>query len=212
MGGSGNRFGSSTPKQFISLGGKPLFTHALETLRQSNLFDEILLVVHPDWPITAPEKIIHGGSTRQESSYLGLLGFTQKPDIVLIHDAVRPFISTDILRNNIETALLHGAADTCIPSADTLVYAPNGLITEIPNRSHFARGQTPQTFNYDLVLQAHKQALADQISNASDDCQLLVRLDYPVPIVTGNERNIKITTEFDLQLAEHLITCKAALH
>jgi len=206
MGGSGNRFGASIPKQFLPLGNKPLFTHALETLRHSNLFDEILLVAHPDWPITVPEKVIHGGSTRQESSYLGLLGFEQKPDIALIHDAVRPFVSTDILRNNIEIAIQQGAADTCIPSADTLVYAPNGLITEIPNRSHFARGQTPQTFQYNLILQAHKQALTDQISNASDDCQLLVRLNYPVPIVTGDERNIKITTEFDLHLAEHLLT------
>jgi 2-C-methyl-D-erythritol 4-phosphate cytidylyltransferase len=211
MAGSGERFGNPTPKQFLPLLGKPLYTYALQTLRNSHLFDEIILVSHPDYPI--PEASIPGGKTRQESSYLGLQAFITPPDIVLIHDAVRPFITLEILQNNIQGAIKHGAIDTCIPSADTLVYAPQNIITDIPLRAHFARGQTPQTFRYADILHAHTQALKAGITNATDDCQLLLRLGHPIHIVAGHETNIKITTEFDLLLAEHILSkCKAAIY
>src|SRR5690606_18269233 len=99
-----------------------------------------------------------GGETRQLSSYQGLLAFTEKPDIVLIHDAVRPFVTVEILKNNLLQALIHGAVDTCIASTDTLIQSLDGkTIDHIPKRSHFMRGQTPQTFRYEWILQAHEK-------------------------------------------------------
>lgn len=206
MAGEGKRFGSELPKQFHPLGGKKLFKHALDTLQSTHLFDELVLVCHPDWLEEENVKVVSGGKTRQESSYFGLLSFSQKPDIVLIHDAVRPFVSEEIIRANIEEAAKWGAVDTCIPSADTLVYAPGQkIIRQIPNRADYLRGQTPQTFRMDWILEAHQKARADGFENATDDCSLVLRLGYPVHVTRGDERNIKITSEFDLLLAQHLL-------
>jgi 2-C-methyl-D-erythritol 4-phosphate cytidylyltransferase len=121
----------------------------------------------------------------------------------MIHDGVRPFVSKEIIEKNLLLAKQHGAVNTCIPSSDTLVCAPTGKqIENIPRRSDYWRGQTPQTFSYPLILQAHLQA---KESNASDDCSLVKALDVPIHIVEGSEENIKITTEIDLSLAEQLL-------
>lgn len=207
MGGEGRRFGGGVPKQFQLLGERKVFTYALETLFSSGLFQEIILVCHLDWMVSHEgTKTVPGGATRQQSSYAGLKAFAQKPDIVLIHDAVRPFVTEEILRENVRLALEHGAVDTCIPSADTLVHAPGGKrITAIPNREEYQRGQTPQTFRYDWIEEAHERALAEGVENASDDCRLLLRMGRPVYIARGEERNIKITTEFDLFIAKQLL-------
>lgn len=208
IGGEGRRFGSPTPKQFHLLGGKPVYTHAFETLLKTNLFDEILLVCHRDWKNEVNgAKVVEGGATRQESSYLGIKGFSSLPDIILIHDGVRPFVTEKILVENIEGAFLHGAIDTCIPSADTLVHAPDGkIISSIPKRQEYLRGQTPQTFRADWILEAHEWARKQGIENATDDCQLLLQMGRPITIVKGCETNLKITSEFDLLFAENLLT------
>ncbi|MBU6446421.1 MAG: 2-C-methyl-D-erythritol 4-phosphate cytidylyltransferase, partial [Verrucomicrobia bacterium] len=187
MAGNGSRFGGDVPKQFLMLGAKPIYLHALDTLVASRLFDEIILVCHPEWMDLPHDGIVRGGATRQESSYRGLKGFKAPPDIVLIHDAVRPFVTERILRDNIETAIQYGAADTCIPSADTLVHAPDGkTLAAIPNRRELFRGQTPQTFRMDWILHAHEQT---QISNATDDCQLVLKMGKPIHLVLGDEKN-----------------------
>lgn len=215
LGGNGVRFGSATPKQFHRMAGKKIYLHTLEQLIDSMLFEEIILVCPSEWKEVVAEdiavygnrklKIAEGGSSRQESSFKGLLACTDSTDIALIHDAVRPFVSLEILNNNVKGAIAHGAVDTCIPSADTLVYAPNGKSIEtIPIRSQYLRGQTPQTFSYPLILEAHKKALEEGFADSSDDCSLAIRLNAPVHIVLGEERNIKITSELDLILAEQL--------
>lgn len=212
MAGAGERFQEATPKQFLPLDDKPLYAHALTTLQDTGFFDEIVLVCHPGWMSQVKGYVIAGGKTRQESSYLGLRALRQKPDIVLVHDAARPFITAQVIEDNLRKAIETGAADTCIPSADTLVYAPEGTITQIPERSHFLRGQTPQTFHYSLLLQAHEKALQDGVTNSTDDCRLVLRLGHPISVVLGHEENLKITTSLDLLLAEYILKCKAALH
>ena len=208
MAGVGHRFGSEFPKQFHLLGGKPVYTYALETCLKTGFFDEIILVCHPDWIETMTHGVVAGGSTRQQSSYLGLRAFKKRPDIVLIHDAVRPFVTAEILEENIRLAIAHGAVDTCIPSTDTLVYAPGGeKIAKIPNRADYLRGQTPQTFRMDWILEAHEKALADGIENATDDCQLVLRMGHPVHVAKGDEKNLKITSEIDLLIAEKTLSC-----
>ena len=208
MSGEGLRFGSSTPKQFHLLGNKPVYYHTLGTFLKTVFFDEIILVCLEGWikkvqnEIGHLARVIPGGKNRQESSLLGLKAFQSPPKIVLIHDAVRPFVSEQILRDNIEQALIHGAVNTCIPSTDTLIFSPDRQTIEtIPNRADYMRGQTPQTFLYNWILEAHERAVRQGIKKATDDCRLVLDLGKPVKIVLGNEKNFKITSEWDLKIA-----------
>ncbi len=212
MGGEGIRFGKNLPKQFHLLGGKPLYRYALETFLETEFFDEIILVCHSDWIAnTAKEnsqrvRVVPGDATRQESSRAGLKAFSCPPRLVLIHDAVRPFVTKKILEDNLNAALACGAANTCIPSADTLVFAPGGeLLASIPKREDFRRGQTPQTFRFDWIVEAHERARKEGLMNASDDCRLVLEAGHPVAVVAGSEENFKITSAFDLILAEAVI-------
>lgn len=216
MGGTGQRFGSETPKQFHRLAGKKVYLHTLETFLLVNLFEEIILVCPETWITQVEEdllsysftkiKVVQGGTTRQESSLKGLQACGEAAQIVVIHDAVRPFISETILKENVLKAIHHKAVDTCIPSADTLVHIRNQeKIDRIPNRFEYLRGQTPQSFDYALILQAHLKAKEEGICNASDDCSLVLNTGHPVHIVMGSEENIKITSELDLLLAEQIL-------
>lgn len=210
MSGTGERFGSPTPKQFLNLSGKKIYLHTLETFLTFSEFEEILLVCHKEHLEEAEKNVsdprvrfIEGGHTRQDSSYRGLLACGPETTHVVIHDAVRPFVTQKIIQDNLDALKKHGAVDTCIPSADTIVHAETfDTITSIPNRSKYLRGQTPQSFSYPLILESHEKAL-DQ--NSSDDCRLVLNLNHPVHIVPGSEDNIKITNELDLFLAEQLM-------
>lgn len=218
MGGQGKRLGSELPKQFHRLSGKKIYLQTLEKFLESDLFEEILLVSPLQWrgqieqdleefrESKAKIRIIPGGETRQDSSFKGILACGPETRYVVIHDAVRPFVSYEILLANVMGAMDYGAIDTCIPSADTLVFAPSGAqITEIPPRANYLRGQTPQSFSYEIILSAHKRANHLHIQNATDDCQLVLDMGKRVQVVPGSEHNIKITTELDLYLAEQLL-------
>ncbi len=212
MGGSGVRFGSPTPKQFSLLGGKPLYCHGLETFLESKVFDEIILVCPPNWKgIIATSPILRatsGGATRQESSRAGLNAFSQAPDLVLIHDAVRPFVTKAMILGNLDAAIACGAANTCIPTTDTLVIAPQGdWVHAVPKREEFLRGQTPQTFRYDLIVKAHARAMERGL-NLTDDCGLVIAMGEKVAVVKGSEENLKITTQLDLRVAEALLAIR----
>ncbi len=211
MAGSGRRFGAATPKQFLMLAGKKVYEHTLNTFLRSRLFTEIILVCHPEWlnevknelPDTAGIHVIAGGTTRQESSYLGLSSLAPC-DVAVIHDAVRPLVSEEILRRNVQGAMKYGAVDTCIASADTLVHSFDGaVIADIPTRSEWFRGQTPQSFRLEWILEAHRKARLQHLS-ATDDCKLVAAIKKPIQIIEGDETNIKITTELDLFVAEQL--------
>jgi 2-C-methyl-D-erythritol 4-phosphate cytidylyltransferase len=211
MAGEGLRFGGETPKQFLMLAGKPVYQHTLEVFVRSGLFEKILLVCHPDWMERVREAtkgwpqvgVVAGGASRQESSYQGVLAL-EGCEAVVIHDAVRPFVTEEILRENVEGALRWGAVDTCIPSADTLVYAPGSKAIEaIPKRADFMRGQTPQSFRWDWIVKAHEAAIEKRFT-ATDDCRLVMELGHKIHVVFGDEANLKITTELDLFIAEQL--------
>ncbi len=215
MSGQGNRFGSQLPKQFHRIAGKKVYLYTVEQFLKVPSFDTILLVCPKDWLTAVQDEIvpykdsrlnvIAGGATRQESSYLALQACREDTQYVVIHDGVRPFVSQEILLNNIQGAIAHGAVDTCIPSADTIVHAATDQIQGIPLRSEYWRGQTPQSFHYPLILQAHRDARKNKTAPSSDDCSLVVRSGHPVKIVLGSEENIKITTELDLFLAEQIL-------
>lgn len=207
MAGTGVRFGA--PKQFAQLGGVPLYEHAYRSLKNSGFIDEIALVVPPGTTISDRPTVI-GGTTRQASSENGIAYLYKHVDLILIHDGVRPFLSQRIIEQNLAKALEVGAADTCIPSADTLVHAPGGIIiTSIPRRADYLRGQTPQTFRAELIHRAHQQTLE---TNATDDCQLVLELGAPVAVVQGDPLNLKITTPLDLKIAEFLYHQQSPLY
>ncbi len=216
LAGSGERFNHKTPKQFHLLQGKKIYLHTLAKFASSNLFQTIILVCHPDWIDMVKEEtkacsplIIPGGKTRQESSYKGLLACPEKTTHVMIHDAVRPFVSHKILEENIRLVRLHSAVDTCIPSTDTLVHTPSGKeIDHIPERAAYWRGQTPQSFEYKKILRAHQKTAKKE---ATDDCTLLLEQGEKVYIALGSETNLKITSEWDLFFAEKILEAQNLL-
>lgn len=211
LSGEGARFGSDKPKQFHNLSGKKIYLHALDTFYNLQIFDEIILVCLKDWLEVVEEetskykniKLITGGATRQQSSYLGLMK-CDNPNFVLFHDAVRPFVSKRIILENLEAVIKYKAVDTCIKSTDTLVQIDkDNNIEKIPDRSNFLRGQTPQTFDYSLILRAHLDAINKNLT-VTDDCGLVFD-KTKIHVVLGDENNIKITTKLDLFLAEQLL-------
>lgn len=216
IGGEGIRFHESLPKQFHHLSGKKLYLYALETFLNLTNIQDIILVAPTLWheailndlknyPNRAIQ-LVSGGATRQASSYEALLACNPQTTHVVIHDGVRPFVTKQMILENIDLAIHYGACDTCIPSHDTIVHSIDShSINSIPLRSHYLRGQTPQSFSYPLILQAHKLALEQGIANATDDCQLALNMNHPIKIAQGSEKNIKITTELDLILAEQLL-------
>ncbi|MGL5263243.1 MAG: D-ribitol-5-phosphate cytidylyltransferase [Candidatus Rhabdochlamydia sp.] len=216
MAGSGTRFGSQIPKQFHRLSGKKIYQHTLEKFLNTQLFSRIILICAPEYVKQVQKEVlfsdqvyvITGGSNRQESSFKGLLACPSDTEIVVIHDAVRPFVSEEILQKNISLARLYKAVDTCIASSDTLVHTIDlKQIQAIPSRNQYLRGQTPQSFSYPLILEAHLEATQ---KNSSDDCSLVLAKHQQVCITEGSEYNIKITTELDLFLAEQIFRLQQA--
>ena len=214
--GTGERFQNSIPKQYHQLSGKKIYLHTLEQFLNIPDISEIIVVcssffveqikqdlgAYKEYPI----RIAVGGDSRQQSSYLGLLACDIRTTHVMIHDAVRPFVSKKIIQENIELAFKYGACDTCIPSHDTIVHTKDEKnILCIPSRREYLRGQTPQSFSYDAIVKAHKKAYDEGITQATDDCQLFLRLNQDVKIAQGCETNIKITTELDLFYAEQIL-------
>jgi 2-C-methyl-D-erythritol 4-phosphate cytidylyltransferase len=207
MAGKGERLDHPLPKQFLPLGGVPLYIHALNRLLACPEFAEVLLVCPPKWvdqvegETRAPRvRVVAGGETRQASSYQGLLACAPGTDFVVIHDAARPFVSPEILCEHIRLLPHYPALDTCIPATDTMVVSQDGAtISSIPLRSTMWHGQTPQSFSHDLLLRAHQSWTG---GSASDDCSLVLSLGHPVHIVRGSVDNFKITTTSDLRRAE----------
>jgi ribitol-5-phosphate 2-dehydrogenase (NADP+) / D-ribitol-5-phosphate cytidylyltransferase len=218
--GSSSRFNDSVPKQFVKLAGLPVIVHTLKTFESCSRISGIVVVTQEEYidevwnyasnhNLRKIDKVVVGGATRQESSRIGLECCGDDTDYVLIHDGVRPFVTHLILDALIDAVIEHRAVDTVIQSADTLVEIdPDGFIVNIPERSRFRRGQTPQAFEYKLIRMAHERARTDGLVNATDDCFLVHRLGQKVLTVPGDEQNIKITFPLDLHLADKLFQLK----
>lgn len=214
--GSGLRFQDNQPKQFMKLAGLPVIVHTLKVFQTSDVIDSVVIVCHEDYVdhvwelciqygLSKVGRVVVGGETRQESSRIGIECCEADTDYVLLHDSVRPFLTHKVIDDLVVAVKLHGAVDTVIPSADTLVEVDEeGFITAIPDRSKFRRGQTPQAFAYQMILAAHQKAIEDGVKNATDDCQLVMRLGHKVFTVDGGEQNIKITYPIDLHIADKL--------
>jgi 2-C-methyl-D-erythritol 4-phosphate cytidylyltransferase len=147
-------------------------------------------------------KLVKGGKERQESVYNGLLAVDEKDATVVIHDGVRPFISSDLIEECVREALLHKACVLGLPASDTLkIVDDTGYINKTLSRDSVWLVQTPQAFDYSLIKKAHDIAKKDGITG-TDDAMLVERLGERVRIIQGSKNNIKITTKEDLILAQ----------
>jgi ribitol-5-phosphate 2-dehydrogenase (NADP+) / D-ribitol-5-phosphate cytidylyltransferase len=216
-GGTGERMMSSVPKQFLLLGGKPVVSYSIETFESSENVSDIVIVCHTKHIGTMEDivskmktkkirKIIAGGKTRQESSFLGVQNCPAGTEHVLIHDAVRPFVSAEDIDSLAKAVKETGAAGLVIDLIDTVVEVDSGLIRNIPSRSRLKRIQTPQCFRCDVIMEAHDIAGDKKLENAPDDCTLVLASGGRVRVVKGSERNIKVTSPLDIELAEKILS------
>jgi 2-C-methyl-D-erythritol 4-phosphate cytidylyltransferase len=218
--GEGNRFGPELPKQFVRLAGEQILARSLRIIAAAGV-DTIVVVANPNWMAETqavvaaeapgiPTSVVAGGATRNESTRNGLLSLdAAADDVIVVHDAVRPLVPIEVIQRAIEPVATDAAdsTDTVIPSADTLVVVEAGDVVEIPDRSRFRRGQTPQVFRYDILARAYELATAAGDLGATDDCSLVLR-HVPgarIVAVAGDEVNLKITTRIDLVLADRML-------
>jgi 2-C-methyl-D-erythritol 4-phosphate cytidylyltransferase len=226
-GGSGDRFGAELPKQFIRLAGDRIIVRSLRAVAAAGV-DAIVIVSHADWlettravlddaRIDVPVQVVVGGRTRNESTRAGLAALdADDDDVIVVHDAVRPLVPVEVITRAIEPvrAGLADSTDTVISSADTLVIVEGDTVTQIPDRSRYRRGQTPQVFRKAVLAAAYDAATAAGDLGATDDCSLVLR-HVPgarVMAVAGDEVNLKITTRVDLILADRMLQMRTVRH
>lgn len=212
--GRGSRAGLGFNKVLADLGGVPMLERTIRAFMDSGLVRQIVLVISPDdeeqvkeiirrlaWPV----EWTYGGSERQESVYNGLLKLSADAEIVLIHDAARPFVDEGIIRRSIEGARRYGAACAGMPVKDTIKHVdPEGFVSRTPDRALLWSAQTPQTFRRDIIVRAHEHARLNGIK-ATDDAMLAEQMGVRVKMVEGSSRNIKITSKEDLLWAEAIL-------
>src|ERR1700742_2706131 len=217
--GSGTRMGAGTPKQFLELDGVPIVMLSLRRIASCDLVTDIIVATEGDRMRNEEEKVrsekfsqtvrvVKGGDTRQESVAAALKEVAADTELVLVHDAVRPFVKKEQIVRVIEEARKHQAAILGIPAMDTVKEGKRAslpgdvaLITATIPRERVVLAQTPQVFTTKLLKEAFARAEADGVS-ASGEAGLIERLGREVYVVLGSERNIKITKPADMELAK----------
>jgi 2-C-methyl-D-erythritol 4-phosphate cytidylyltransferase len=222
--GSGSRFGGQTPKQFIEIAGAPILTHTLSRFDACEEIGAIIVALRPEEIETfgrslgarefrKPIRLVGGGAERSDSILNALAAAQEfRPELVAVHDAVRPFVTPERISAVLRRAREVGAAILAGPATDTLKEVENGMIQRTIDRRRVWRAQTPQAFRYELLLRANEEARASNLPSAlaTDDAFLVERLGLPVAVVEGSPNNIKITTPEDLVLAESLFAREGA--
>jgi 2-C-methyl-D-erythritol 4-phosphate cytidylyltransferase len=211
-GGSGRRLGGSTPKQFLVLGTKTMLEISTRGFDSHPLVSEIVVV--------APRKfvprvsrimrtarlgkvtcVVAGGATRQDSVWNGMNAMLPLPDIILVHDAARPFVTKTVITRVIMGARKHGAAVVGVRVKDTIkVEKPRGFYARTLDRNSLWAVQTPQGFGGTLLMRAHRAARTGRFVG-TDEASLVERLGRKVRIIEGNERNLKVTSPDDMEIA-----------
>ena len=223
-GGKGSRMGNTEmPKQFLMLGSKPIFIHTVEQFLLNEKIDKVLVICPKAWMSHAEDTIlkyiddtsriivVEGGSSRNDTILNGCKYIEEKygltnEDIIITHDAVRPFVTQRIIEDNIKAVKKNGAVDTVIPATDTIVESKNGeIISNIPLRGEMYQGQTPQTFNIKNLMELFNQLNANEKNILTDACKAFTIKGKKVDIVLGEVFNMKITTLHDLKLAEAIV-------
>ena len=219
--GKSERFGDRLPKQFHEVAGRPLLSWTIEKFELASLIDKIAVVVAADYQLETSEKIIDpysfgkvvkvvgGGESRRESVLIGLEALPESTKVVAIHDGVRALVAPDDIDKVVSLALAEKAAMLALPATDTLKKVKNYSIVETLDRSQIWLAQTPQAFEYELILKAHRK-FADNPKGTivTDDASLVEALGIKVKVVKPSSLNLKITTAEDMNYAETLLRSK----
>ncbi|MCR5148727.1 MAG: 2-C-methyl-D-erythritol 4-phosphate cytidylyltransferase [Eubacterium sp.] len=222
-GGSGARMHQDIPKQFITVNEKPVIVYTLEAFQEHPLIDEIAVVCIAGWEnvlmayakqfnITKLKYIIPGGENGQSSIRNGVFELEKhfsKDDIVLIHDAIRPMVSAEIISDCIRVTEKNGCGITTIPCAEAMLMTEDGLVSnESYPRDNLKRTQTPQGFRIGDICELHREALEKGITNSVASCTLMIEMGRPVYFSKGSEKNIKLTTVEDIDIFKALLMAK----
>lgn len=218
--GRGLRMGGSVPKQFLSLGGEPLVIQSLRALQAAPVVGQIILAVPPAdveyceheivsrQRFTKVTKVVAGGAERQDSVRHALAQIPSDTEIVLIHDAVRPFVTPRMIAEVVAAARKEGAAIIALPMRDTVKQVRmDGMIERTVDRTPLWLAQTPQAFRRDWIETAHRKAHAEGV-RATDDASLVEWLGYSVAVVEGSGENIKVTRPEDLVIGEAILAAR----
>lgn len=218
--GSGSRFGGHIPKQFIEIAGAPIIVHTLRSFDECEEIGAIIVALRQEeiegferalcaHKIRKPVRLVGGGAERSDSILNALEAAKEfQPEIVVVHDAVRPFVAPERISAVIARARETGAAILALPATDTIKEVEDGFVRRTLDRRHIWRAQTPQAFRYDLLMRANEEARAANLPSAmmTDDASLVERLGASIAVVEGLASNIKITTPEDMILAEKLLS------
>lgn len=218
-GGTGTRMGSIVPKQLLEVAGKPILEHTIGAFDAHPDIDRVIVMMAPGHLDAVHEIVARGGyrkvshvlegaASRSQTTLRALTAITEE-DRVLVHDAVRPFVSARIITDCVRALDSWDAVGTAISSTDTIVLVDEqDLVQEAPDRSRVRRMQTPQAFRAAVLRRAYDLATADPDFEATDDCSVVLRYlpHIGIGIVAGDPRNIKITDPLDLAWADLLIT------
>lgn len=217
-GGTGTRFGSDIPKQFLEIDDIPVIAHTISKFENCNEIKEIVISVHKDYLVYCSDivkkfgfkkvtTVLEGGKTRQQSVFKGIKVLSSDVDYVLIHDAARPMVSIDTITKCCEAVRKYGASAAGSKVVDTLKLSEDGdFIQGTVDRSKMWQIQTPQCFNRDLILKFHKNAAFEGFE-ATDDCMLAEHYGQKIKLIESGRDNIKITEPKDLIIAEVLLRC-----
>ena len=216
-GGAGRRMGKGIPKQYLPLAGIPILVHTLQAFQRSPVIDEIFLAV-PEGDIPEVRQaivakyglskvglILPGGRERQDSVRNALQHVSDEHGIVVIHDAVRPFVSGDLIGRAVAAAREFGAITVGVPVKDTVKeVTAEGWVKKTVTREGLWLTQTPQAFRRPIIIAAYKKAAAEGFYG-TDDASLVERMEIPVRMIPGESDNIKVTTPEDLLLGDLII-------
>ncbi len=208
--GTGSRFNSETPKQFLEIHGKPVITHTIERFEYAPSVDSIILVLAKAQvsrvdmtPFRKLESVVVGGTTRAQSVLNGLNAVGESCKLVAVHDGARPLVTVDEIERTIAKAKETGAACLVARVTDTIKSIRGGEIAATLDRDKLRRALTPQVFRFEVLRKAFAGVNLDE--SVTDECFLVEKLGHPIAIVEGSARNIKITHPEDLILAESLL-------
>ena len=222
-GGSGNRMGQSIPKQFLTVNERPVIIYTLEAFQKHPEIDEIAVVCIDGWQsvlqayanqfnITKLKHIVPGGKNGQDSIRNGIYELMKDhspEDVVLIHDAIRPMTSAEIISDCIRVTKEKGCAIAVIPCAEAMMQTEDGQVSigSYP-RDRLKRTQTPQGFRLGKIFDLHKRALEAGITNSVASCTLMIEMGEQVYFSIGSEKNIKLTTVEDIDIFKALLLAK----
>lgn len=222
-GGSGARMHQDIPKQFLTVNEKPVVVYTLEAFQNHAEIDQIAVVCIDGWEqvlrayanqfnITKLKYIISGGKSGQESIRHGVFELEKHcmyDDVVLIHDAIRPMVSPEIISDCIVKTKQYGCAIATIPCAEAMLQTQDGNVSigSYP-REYLKRTQTPQGFPLGKICDVHRRALKAGITNSVASCTLMIEMGEQVYFSAGSEKNIKLTTVEDLDIFKALLLAK----